>query len=90
MSDVNYGLWYDFRNPTRWQQPRTTLARQNQVLQPTGQSRSGRPSAAASRDRVVDLQRKAISVGWMALVQGESPLCAWLCVRDCVCVAVRV
>lgn len=21
MSSVNYGLWYDFRNPTRWQQP---------------------------------------------------------------------
>ena len=20
MSDVNYGLWYDFRNPTQWQQ----------------------------------------------------------------------
>ena len=20
MSDVNYGLWYDFRNPLRWQQ----------------------------------------------------------------------
>ena len=21
MSAVNYGLWYDFRNPPRWQQP---------------------------------------------------------------------